>query len=263
MKSHHEYMATKAIWLGITAGVFFAGLGTGYAVFVSPNITMTPQQMQQMMNNPTMMEQWHQIMMNDPTHMQQMHQMMSDNPQHMQKMVQMMGPGMMNVMMNDPQLRQQMYDAMLGHQQFMSEMMNNAQFQQRWMGSMGSNMMNQDMMGQGMGPMGGMMGSPITNDGDVLKTIVNIEDLLDQVSSAYGDGDAKKALSLATTAYLENYEYIEGKLASYDPQLMEKVELMLRKDLRQMINSGDSTNDIDAHITAIKKELEKAKQFFQ
>jgi hypothetical protein len=76
-------------------------------------------------------------------------------------------------------------------------------------------------------------------------------------------GDADTALSLATEAYLENYEYIESKIASYDRQLMEKVELMLRRDLRNMINTGESANDVDAQIISIKKELETAKQFFQ
>jgi hypothetical protein len=295
-------MTTKAVWIGITVGVFFAGLGIGFMVF-SPNITVTTQQMQQMMNNPTMMAQWHQSMMNNPQVMnnwmntmmqnpntmtqlmetlmanqqsvQQMHNSMINNPQHMQTMVGMMGPSMMGYMMNNPQMNQQMMNMMLDNQQFMHEMMMNTQFQQNWMGPwmnnstnwnsmMDSGWMNRGMMDQGMGSMGRMMmGSPITSDTDVLKVIANIEDLLDQVSSTYRDGDSTKALSLATTAYLENYEYIEGKLSSYDQQLMEKVELMLRKDLRQMINTGESADDIDTHITAIKKELKKAKQFFQ
>jgi hypothetical protein len=63
-------MVNQAIWIGLVIGVFFAGLGIGYAVFpssapVSP-MMMTSQQMQQMMNDPNQMTQWHQTMMNDP-----------------------------------------------------------------------------------------------------------------------------------------------------------------------------------------------------
>ncbi|HXG13718.1 MAG TPA: hypothetical protein VNK25_01135 [Candidatus Nitrosotenuis sp.] len=285
-------MAKQAIWIGITIGVFFAGLGIGYAAFQATSTTnflhMNPQQMQNMMNDPNfrqqMMTQWrqnpqtmndwmnqmmadpqligqmHDIMMNDPKHMQQMHQMMQNNPQHMQQMTQMMGPGMAGMMMNDPQLRQQMIDSMIQHEELMQELVTNQQFQQNWMGPMGGQGMmgNQGMMG---GPM--MMGTPITKQADVLKTVDKIEDLLDQVSSKYRSGDTSGALSLATTAYLENYEYIEGVIADKDSALMQKVELMLRQDLRHAINTQQPAEDIDTQINSIKAELQKIRSLFQ
>ncbi|MEW6043135.1 MAG: hypothetical protein AB1608_02620 [Thermoproteota archaeon] len=295
-------MTKQAIWIGITVGVFLAGLGIGYAILQSTStanfVHMNPQQMQQMMNDPNfrqqMMMQWrqnpqtmndwmsqmmadpqlmgqmHDMMMNDPNHMQQMHQMMQGNQQHMQQMTQMMGPGMTGMMMNDPQLRQQMIDSMVQHQELMQELMGNQQFQQNWMGPMmgsgvgpmgGQGVMGGPMMGQGM--MSWMMGTPITAKTDVLKTIDNIEDLLDQVSSKYNAGDTAGALSLATTAYLENYEYIEGAIADKDSTLMQKVELMLRRDLRHAINTEQPTEDIDAKIDSIKAELQKIRNLFQ
>ncbi|MEM3007487.1 MAG: hypothetical protein QXW37_04665 [Candidatus Nitrosotenuis sp.] len=293
-------MTKQAIWIGITVGVFFAGLGIGYVVFqgiLTTNFAyMNPQQMQKMMNDPSfrqqMMTQWrqnpqtmndwmnqmmadpqlmgqmHDIMMNDPKHMQQMHQMMQNKPQHMQQMTQMMGLGMAGMMMNDPQLRQQMIDSMVQHQELMQELMANQQFQQNWMGP---------MMGSGRGPMGGqgmmgtqgimdgqmMMGTPITKQADVLKTIDKIEALLDQVSSKYRSGDTSGALLLATTAYLENYEYIEGAIADKDSTLMQKVELMLRRDLRHAINTEQPAGDIDTQIDSIKAELQKIRNLFQ
>lgn len=293
-------MAKQAIWIGIAVGVFFAGLGIGYAAFQGTTTTnfahMNPQQMQNMMNDPNfrqqMMTQWrqnpqtmndwmnqmkadpqlmgqmHDIMMNDPNHMQQMHQMMQNNPQHMQQMTQMMGPGMVEMMMDDPQLRQQMIDLMVQHQELMQEMMTNQQFQQNWM---------RPMMGSGVGPMGGqgmmgtqgmmggpmMMGTSITKQADVLMMVDKIEDLLDQASLKYRSGDTSGALSLATTAYLENYEYIEGAIADKDNALMQKVELMLRRDLRHAINTQQSAENIDAQIDSIKVELEKIRSLFQ
>lgn len=287
-------MTRQVIWIGIVIGAFFAGLGIGYVILQGTSTSsftqMTPQQMQQMMNDPNfrqqMMAQWrqnpqtmndwigqmmadpqlmgqmHDIMMNDQTHMKQMHQMMQDNPQHMQQMTRMMGSHMTDMMMNDPQMRQQMIDSMVQHQELMQELMNNPQFQQNWLGP---------MMGQGMGSMGGssmmggqmMMGTPITKQTDVLQTIDKIEDLLDQTSSKYKAGDSAGALSLATTAYLENYEYIEGAVAAKDSVLMEKVELMLRRDLRHAINTEQPAADIDAKIDSIKKELQKIRVLFQ
>lgn len=277
-------MASQAIWIGIAVGVFFAGLGVGYAVFQSSpsSVTLESRQqimaqmmsdpaamndwMNQMMANPQAMQKMHEVMINNPDHMQQMHQFMMNNPTTMQQMHQMM--------FQDPQHMQQMMNMMMGNQQFMQGMMMNPQFQQNWMGPWMVNNTNwQGMMGPGsmwgsgmmgpgmmMGPM--MMGTPITKQSDVLKTIDNIEDLLDQVSTKYGDGDSVGALAVATEAYLENYEYIEGAIASKDPDLMEKVELMLRRDLRHAINTDQSVEEINSTIDSIKEELDNIRNLF-
>lgn len=124
-------MTNQYVWIGITVGVFFAGIGIGYAVLqstASPSVMhMTPQQMQQMMNDPQLMNQWHQQMMN--------------NPQHMSQMMQ----PIMNTMMNDPQLQQQMLNNMMQHQGMMNYMMNNQQWQ-NMMGMNGTMMMSNRMM---------------------------------------------------------------------------------------------------------------------
>jgi len=117
-------------------------------------------------------------------------------------------------------------------------------------------------MGSGMMMSPMMMGTPITKQADVLKTIDNIEDLLDQVSTKYHEGDSTGALATATEAYLENYEYIEGAVADKDPSLMGKVELMLRLDLRHAINTGQSAEDIDSTIESIKEELGNIRKLF-
>jgi len=155
-------MVSQGILIGVAVGVFFAGLGIGYAALQSTTPTspmmMNSQQMmndpqamnqwhQQMMQNPDAMNQWMGNMMNDPQAMQQMHDMMMSNPQHMN---QMMGP-MMNNMMNDPDMQQQMMTQMMGHQGMMNHMMNNQDMMNMMMGSgmmmdgnmmMGNNMMN-------------------------------------------------------------------------------------------------------------------------
>jgi len=251
-------VVSQSVLIGIVVGIFFAGLGVGYAVFQSSVPTtpmMTHQQMQQMMNDPNMMNQWMGTMMNDPQFMQQMH----------------------NFMMNNPQMNRQMMNTMMGNQQFMSGMMD-PQFQQNWMGPwmsnstnwnhmMNSGWMNQGMMGNNMmgsSMMSGhmMMSIPITKQSDVIVTINNIENILNQVSSNYRSGDKNTAFSLATNAYLENYEYIESAIAQKDRPLMEKIELMMRVDLRSMINNGDTADDIDAKINSIKSELGKVKSLF-
>ncbi|TBR06920.1 MAG: hypothetical protein EPO62_09490 [Candidatus Nitrosotenuis sp.] len=289
--------------MGITIGIFVAGLGIGYAInqyTVTPNMmaqnmqhmmqdqTQRQQLMSQWARNPQLMNDWmitmmsnqqtmqqmHDMMMNDPAHMRQMHQMMTDNPEHMQTMMQMMSPNMMGMMMNDPQMQQQMMNTMMQNPQFMQSMMTNSQFQQNWLGpwisnntnwrnTMNSNMMNQGMMSSDAMSHNMMMGKPITKNNDVVNTIENIESLLDQISSKYKGGDRNTAFSLASTAYLENYEYIEGTIASKDRQLMEKIELTLRVDLRNLIKNGSPQVDVDSKIDLIKDDLEKAKSLFK
>lgn len=133
-------MAKQSMWIGITIGVFFAGLGIGYAAFQAagptPNMQMwqnmmqDPNQRQQMlthmmsdpaimqqmdkmmMSDPDHMVQMHQMMMNDQAHMKEMHQMMVDDPEHMKRMAEMMGPHMLDTMVGDPQMRQHVMDRM-------------------------------------------------------------------------------------------------------------------------------------------------------
>jgi hypothetical protein len=294
-------MVNQTILIALIVGIFFAGLGMGYVAFYStqPNFMhMTPQQMQQMMNNPQMMTQWHQTMMSNPQAMNQWMNMMTQNPNMMNQwmgsmmnnptmMNNMMGtmmqnqqfgnwmmgnmmnnPTMMNnmmgPMMNDPQFSQQMYGMMFQNQQFMQNMMNNTQFQNQWM--MNPNMMGGNMMGSGMmnyGMMGSMMGTPITKQSDVITTINKIESILDQVSASYKSGDKDTAFSQATSAYLENYEYIESAISAKDLKQMEKIENMLRVELRSMIQNEDPIEDIDAKIDSIKENLDNVKLLFQ
>lgn len=274
-------MVNQVMWIGIAVGLFFAGIGVSYAYFSSVYDPMTMKFQNQvlfdqmMSNNPRMSQQWMnsgmmtnqqmQQMMNDPQLMNQWHQQIMSNPQAMDQW--------MNTMMSNPQWM----NTMMNNQQMMQYMMANPQFQQNWMAPWLSNStnwnhmmnsgwmnenMNYGMMGSGM--MGGhMMGTSITPQSDVLDTIGNIEKILDDVSKNYRSGDKDTAFSLATNAYLENYEYVEGAIAKKDSSLMEKIELMLRVDLRSMIKNGDSADDIDAKINSIKSNLVKAKSMFQ
>jgi len=120
--------------------------------------------------------------------------------------------------------------------------------------------MNPSMMGGNM--MGSMIGTPITKQSDVITTINKIESILDQVSSSYRSGDKDTAFSQATSAYLENYEYVESAIAAKDLKQMEKIELLLRVDLRNIIQNNESADNVDAKIDAIKTELASVKKLF-
>ena len=115
-------MVSKPVWIGIVIGVFFVGIGVSYAIFQASNqpnfMAMTPQQMQQMIQDPQMRQQM----------MEQM-----------------------NSMMNDPQQRQQMMTMMMQNQEFMQDIMNNTQMMDMMNNMMGSGgMMGSGMMDEGI-----------------------------------------------------------------------------------------------------------------
>ena len=61
---------------------------------------------------------------------------------------------------------------------------------------------------------------------------------------------------------MENYEYIESAIAAKDLKQMEKVELLLRVDLRNMIQINESADNVDAKIDSIKIDLASVKKLF-
>ena len=59
-------MISKWILIGIVMGVFFVGIGVGYALLPSTQTVPMMMASQHMMNDPNQMIQWHQTMMNNP-----------------------------------------------------------------------------------------------------------------------------------------------------------------------------------------------------
>src|SRR5919108_706910 len=102
-----------------------------------------------------------------------------------------------------------------------------------------------------------------TEEQGSIAIIDNIKSLLTQLTAAYGSQDYQRAESIATEAYLENYEYIEIPLAQRDRQLMEQTEVMLREELRQMIMDRVTIEQIEQHIAMINANLDRAAELLQ
>lgn len=133
-------MVNQYVWIGIAVVVFVAGIGTGFAALqgMTPGSgpmnfgNMSPQEMQQAMQNPDFREN----MLNE----------FRNNPKHMNQMAM----PMMETMMNDSQMRGQMMDMMLKHPDMMSSikqhkpMMNHMMGGQGMMMNKGNNMMIND-----------------------------------------------------------------------------------------------------------------------
>jgi hypothetical protein len=96
-----------------------------------------------------------------------------------------------------------------------------------------------------------------TESGEIISKIRN---LLNQTVEAYKQQNYAEAEALATTAYLDNFEFIEAQLAEKDPELMENTEVMLREQLRQFIQNRVPVEEIQQHIDKINSNLDKAEE---
>ena len=198
-------LASQGIWIGITVGVFFVGLGIGYTVLQSTTVSpmmMTSQAMQQMMQDPDFRNEWANLMIQDTQHMNQMmqdpdfrnewmnlmiqdtehmNQWMQEDPQHTSLMIEKMKVNhdfMMGIampMIQDPGLRLQV----IGHMTESPEAM--AQMQQM----MGGGMMEQGMMSSEM--MKEMMEDPETRNKMIGLMSTHITEMQELLSSELSD----------------------------------------------------------------------------
>ncbi len=97
---------------------------------------------------------------------------------------------------------------------------------------------------------------------DPITLIKEIRNLLTQVSTAYGNQNYVLAEELATTAYLDHYEFLEAPLHEKNPTLMEATEILLREDLKNAIESKSGTAEVQQLIRTINNNLDKAEALF-
>ena len=87
--------------------------------------------------------------------------------------------------------------------------------------------------------------------------ILNIKSLLNQTVSAYSANDTAKAKELATTAYLDNFEYIEEPIGE---ELSEQGEELLRERLGAQIDSNAPIEEIRQTVNATNQVLDEAQK---
>ena len=91
-----------------------------------------------------------------------------------------------------------------------------------------------------------------------LEFISVIRGLLNQTVVEYTNQNYTGAEELATAAYLDNYEYVEGPLAEIDKPLMETTEIQMREELRKMILDKVPVEELQSHIDEINANLYKS-----
>ena len=171
-------LASQNVWIGITVGVFFAGLAIGFVAFSSPmnNQHMMSgsqsQMIDSMINDPQAMREW----MQDPAHVEDMAILMRDNHDFAMEMMYAIieDPSirlqMLGHMTEDPDTMKQLHNMMSGTENH--EMVNH--------GDSGHDMMGQEMIQQ-------MMQDPQTKE-MLLQAITNhVTEMQDLVNADLSD----------------------------------------------------------------------------
>lgn len=88
-----------------------------------------------------------------------------------------------------------------------------------------------------------------------------IRDLLSEVISEVKQSeDYRAADKAATTAYLDNYEYLEAPIEKLNSTLMTDIEVDMREELRDMLKEGQSPTAVEGFVNEILVKLSIAEQ---
>jgi high-affinity iron transporter len=100
--------------------------------------------------------------------------------------------------------------------------------------------------------------SNIRSDDSLRIYFGNIKNLITKIDGAIkNNSDYSSAEKYATTAYLDNFEYIEAPLEKVDPTLMLNLEIMMREDLRELLKNKQQSQAI-VLLTNITSNLSHA-----
>jgi len=82
--------------------------------------------------------------------------------------------------------------------------------------------------------------------------------LYDELLVLVDSGDYENAEEKAIIAYLDNFEYLEPAIEKVDKELLHKLELNMRENLRQMIIDEKPPNEIRLFVEGILMDLKKS-----
>jgi hypothetical protein len=95
----------------------------------------------------------------------------------------------------------------------------------------------------------------VTTEKSSEEYVTTIRGLLNEVITAYESNDKPKAKELATTAYLDNFEYIETPIGK---ELSDRGEALLREKLSEQIDGNASLDEIKQTIADINTVLDES-----
>ncbi|HEX7256849.1 MAG TPA: hypothetical protein VF242_02205 [Nitrososphaeraceae archaeon] len=104
----------------------------------------------------------------------------------------------------------------------------------------------------------------LVSDTEPSEVINNIRNLLDQSIEKIKDGgDYQNAETLVIEAYLDNFEFLEPEIAKHDESLVKDTEVLLREQLRNLIQEKANTEDIQKMVNNINTKLDEIEKLLQ
>lgn len=104
----------------------------------------------------------------------------------------------------------------------------------------------------------------VSTDTESSELINNIRSLLDQsIEKIKNDGDYQNAETLVIEAYLNNFEFLEGEIIKHDESLMKDTEVLIREQLRNLIQGKANTEDIQKMVNNINSKLNEIEKLLQ
>ena len=92
----------------------------------------------------------------------------------------------------------------------------------------------------------------------------NIESMLNNaITSIKNDNDYKSADKNVSSAYLDNYEYLEAPIEKANSTLMLETEIDMRENLRDLIKQQSPLVEIENMVSKIKNNLETSKKLLE
>ena len=99
---------------------------------------------------------------------------------------------------------------------------------------------------------------------DSSKTINTIRNLLDEsIKNIKNNSDYQIAETLIVDAYLNNFEFLEPDIAKHDESLMKDTEVLLREQLRHLIQTKSPIEDIQKMVDNINIKLNQIEQLLK
>lgn len=90
--------------------------------------------------------------------------------------------------------------------------------------------------------------------------ISTIRSLLNQTAFSYQNNNITEAKQIATTAYLDNFEYLEKPIGK---EMADKGEDLMRIQLREQIDNREPLNHIQQTVYKINKLLDEVEKKIQ
>ena len=103
----------------------------------------------------------------------------------------------------------------------------------------------------------------VSTDIESSEVINNIRSLLDQSIEKIKNSDYQNAETLVIEAYLDNFEFLEPEIAKHDESLMKDTEVLLREQLRNLIQGKANIEDIQKMVNNIKTKLDEIEKILE